>query len=97
MMTQVSETPKPATHSGELLDDVRESAKVGQHAVAEALRLFRQTVDEAVPEAVQPLRNKIVDASIELADKLVAAQYQFNRNLVRSADKALSRSDGEDE
>jgi truncated hemoglobin YjbI len=97
MMTQVSGTAKPTTHSGDLLDDVRESAKVGQHAVAEALRLFRQTVDEAVPDAVQPLRNKIVDAAIELADQLVAAQYQFNRNLVRSADRALSRSDGEDE
>lgn len=66
---------------------------MGQHAVAEALRLFRQTVDEAVPEAVQPLRTKIVDAAIELADTLVAAQYQFNRNLVRSADRALNRSD----
>lgn len=96
-MTQVSETPKSATHSGELLDDVRESAKAGQHAVAEALRLFRQTVDEAVPEAVQPLRNKIVDAALELADTLVAAQYQFNRNLVRSADRALNRSDAEHE
>ncbi|MCI4674121.1 hypothetical protein [Candidatus Mycolicibacterium alkanivorans] len=52
-------------------------------------------IDEAIPEAVQPLRTKLVDAAIELADKLVAAQYQFNRNLIRSADRALSKSDGE--
>jgi hypothetical protein len=57
------------------------------------LRKFRHTVDEALPEAVQPLRTKIVDAAIELADQLVAAQYEFNRSLVRSADRALSKSD----
>lgn len=85
----------PATRTTDLLDEVRESAKVGQHAAAEALRNFRQTVDEVIPEAVQPLRTKLVDAAIELADKLVAAQYQFNRNLIRSADRALSSSDGD--
>ena len=68
--------------------DVEESAVAG-----EALRKFRDTVDEALPEAVQPLRTRIVDAAIELADKLVAAQYEFNRSLVRSADRALSKSD----
>jgi hypothetical protein len=61
--------------------------------VAEALHAFRQTVDEAIPEAVQPLRTKIVDAAIELADKLAAAQYQLNRNLVRSAERALSSNE----
>ncbi len=90
-MTQAPESPS-AARSTELLDEVRESAKLGQHAAAEALRRFRQTVDEAIPESVQPLRTKIVDAAIELADKLVAAQYQFNRNLIRTADHALSSS-----
>lgn len=66
---------------------------MGQHAAAEALRQFRHTVNEAVPDAMQPLRTKLVDAAIELADKLVAAQYQFNRNLIRTADRALSKSD----
>lgn len=92
-MTQTTESHPVHTHSSDLLDDLRESAKAGQHAAAEALRKFRETVDEAIPEAVQPLRAKLVDAAIELADKLVAAQYQFNRNLVRSADRALTKSD----
>jgi hypothetical protein len=94
-MTQAAESQSVASRSTDLLDEVRESAKVGQHAAAEALRIFRQTVDEAIPDAVQPLRTKIVDAAIELADKLVDAQYQFNRNLIRSADRALSKSDSE--
>ena len=92
-MTQTTETKTPSRRPADLVDEVRESAKAGQHAAGEALREFRDTVDEALPEAVQPLRTKIVDAAIELADKLVAAQYEFNRSLVRSADRALSKSD----
>ncbi|GAY13639.1 hypothetical protein [Mycobacterium sp. shizuoka-1] len=95
-MTDVTEKPAEPSAAGELLDEVHESAKVGQNAAADALRIFRQTVNEAVPEALQPLRTKLVDAAIELADKLVTAQYQFNRNLIRSADRALgSAEDGE--
>lgn len=94
-MTDVSETRTDPSAPAELLDELQESAKVGQHAAAEALRTFRQTVNEAVPEALQPLRAQLVDAAIELADKLVTAQYQFNRNLVRAADRALSSSDEE--
>ena len=77
----------------ELADDVRESAKAGQHAASEALRKFRRTVDEAIPETVQPLRKTIVDAAIEFADQLVTAQYEFNRSIVRTADRVLSKSD----
>jgi hypothetical protein len=89
-MTQTNSIAPAKSGPVDLLDDVRDSAKAGQHAVAEALHAFRQTLDEAIPEAVQPLRTKIVDAAIELADKLAAAQYQLNRNLVRSAERALS-------
>lgn len=95
-MVKTSEPQSVPSRSTDLLDEVRESAKVGQHAAAEALRAFRRTLDEAIPEAVQPLRTKIVHAAIELADRLAAAQYQLNRNLVRTADRALSRADGED-
>jgi hypothetical protein len=92
-MPQAVESQNAASHSIDLLDDVRDAAKAGQHAAAEALRAFRQTVDEAVPHAVQPLRTKIVDAAVELADKLVAAQFQLNRDLINSAERALNRTD----
>jgi hypothetical protein len=94
-MVQAVESQHAPSHSIDLLDDVRDAAKVGQHAAAEALRAFRQTVDEAIPQAVQPLRTKIVDAAVELADKLVAAQFQLNRNLIHSAERALTKSDGD--
>lgn len=97
-MTDTTSTHAPAkqlatTHASELLDDVRDSAKQGQHAAAAALRAFRETLDAAIPEAVQPLRTKIVDAAIELADKLAVTQYQLNRNLIRSVDRALNEPD----
>ncbi|WP_123028086.1 hypothetical protein [Mycolicibacterium stellerae] len=91
-MPATVESHSPTT-AGDLLEEVRESAKVGQHATAEALRKFRHTIDEAIPEAVQPLRAKLVDAALELADTLAAAQYQFNRNLIRSTDRALNKTD----
>jgi hypothetical protein len=94
-MVQAVESQNATSHSIDLLDDVRDAARSGQHAAAEALRTFRQTVDEAVPQAVQPLRTKIVDAAVELADKLVAAQFQLNRDLIHSAERALNKSDGE--
>jgi hypothetical protein len=94
-MTHGTDTTSVTHRSTDLFDEIRESAKVGQHAAVEALRIFRDTVDEAIPETVQPLRTKLIDAAVELADKLVAAQYQFNRNLIHSADRALSKPDGE--
>lgn len=94
-MTQATGNGPAKSGTMELLDEVRDSAKASQHAVAEALHTFRKTVDEAIPEAVQPLRNKIVDAAIELADRLATAQYQLNRNLVRGAERALSSHEGD--
>lgn len=92
-MSDVATNEAESSTTADLLDEVQDSAKMGQHAATEALRIFRHTVNEAVPEAMQPLRTKLVDAAIELADKLVAAQYQFNRSLIRAADRALSQSD----
>ena len=94
-MVQAVESQSAQSQSIDLLDDLRDAAKAGQHAAAEALRAFRQTVDEAVPKAYQPLRTKIVDAAVELADKLVAAQFQLNRDLISSAERALNKSDGD--
>jgi len=94
-MTHGTEKKTVAPRAAELVDEVRDSAKAGQEAATKALRKFRDTVDQALPESVQPLRKKIVDAAIELADQLVDAQYKFHRSIVRSADRALSKPDDE--
>ena len=77
--------------AAELSDEVLESVKSGQQAAIEAVRKFVDTVDEALPEAVHPLRKTIVDSALELADQLVTTQYDFLRSIVRSADRALSK------
>ncbi len=94
--TKSTSTPSPISSSSttDLLDEFRESARLGQHAAAEAWRQFNKVLDEAIPEAVHPLRTKIVDAAISLADTLAAAQYQFHKNLIRSTEGALTRTDG---
>ncbi|MEY8015580.1 hypothetical protein [Mycobacterium servetii] len=94
-MTHGDEKKTMAPRAAELVDEVRDSAKAGQEAATNALRRFRDTVDQALPESVEPLRKKIVDAAIELADQLVDAQYKFHRSIVRSADRALNKPDDE--
>jgi flavin-binding protein dodecin len=94
-MTHGSEKKAVAPRTAELVDEVRDSAKAGTEAATKALRRFRDTVDQALPGSVQPLRKKIVDAAIELADQLVDAQYKFHRSIVRSADRALSKPEDE--
>lgn len=95
-MTKTMNTDPATPRAMDLADEVRDSAKAGQHAASVALRKFRHTVDEAIPESVQPLRKKIVDAAIELADQLVTAQYEFNRSIVHTADRALNTSASEE-
>lgn len=92
--TSTSKTISPSSSSTDVLDEFRESARMGQHAVAEAWRRFNRELDEAIPEAVHPLRAKIVDAAMSLADTLAAAQYQFHRNLIRSTESVLTHTDG---
>ncbi|EHB58725.1 hypothetical protein MycrhDRAFT_1161 [Mycolicibacterium rhodesiae JS60] len=94
-MTKTVETTTVESAATDLAEEIRESAKAGQHAAGRALRKFRDTVDEAIPDSVQPLREKLVEAALELADDLVNAQYKFHRSLLKTADRALTKSDGE--
>lgn len=94
-MTKTVEDTTAAPKASELAEDVRESARAGQHAASQAVRKFRHTLDEAIPESVQPLRNKIVDSAIQLAEDLLAAQYEFHKSLLTTADRVLTSSDAE--
>jgi len=79
----------------ELSDDVLKSLESGQRAAIEAVRKFVDTVDERLPAlGARPSRRKdIIDAAMEMADRLVETQYEFVRNVVQSAGKTLDRSD----
>jgi len=79
----------------ELSDEVLKSLESGQRAAIEAVRKFVDTVDEKLPALGErpSRRQEIVDSAMEMADRLVHTQYDFIRDVVRSAGKALSRPD----
>jgi len=77
----------------ELSDEVFKSLESGQRAAIDAVRKFVDTVDEKLPAlGERPSRRQdIIDAAMEMADRLVHTQYDFLRNVVQSAGKALSK------
>ncbi len=81
----------------EVSGDVFTSLESGQRAAIEAVRRFVGTVDEKVPAIGDgpAKRQEIVDAALEMADRLVHTQYAFLRNVVQSAGKGLRGADNE--
>jgi len=79
--------------TAQMSDDVLKSVEAGQRAAIEAVRRFVDTVDEALPAlGGHPSRREvIIDAALEMADKLVTTQYEFLRGVVRSADRSLTK------
>ncbi len=84
-----------ADRTTELSDEVLESLESGQRAAIDAVRKFVNTVDEKLPALGErpSKRQEIVDAAMEMADRLVHTQYDFLRSVVQSAGTALSRPD----
>jgi hypothetical protein len=79
----------------DLSDEVLKSLESGQRSAIEAVRKFVDTVDEKLPAlgGERPSRRQeVVDAAMEMADRLVHTQYDFIRNVVQSAGKALNRA-----
>jgi hypothetical protein len=78
-----------------LSDEVLKSLESGQRAAIDSVRKFVDTVDEKLPALGErpSRRQEIVDAAMEMADRLVHTQYDFLRNVVQSAGKALSKPD----
>ena len=93
--------PRPATavdKTQELSEEVLDSLEKGQRAAIEAVRKFVDTVDHtlpALPHGEGPSkRQEIVDSALEMADRLVHAQYDFIHKVIDSAGKSLTKSDG---
>jgi hypothetical protein len=78
--------------TAKMSDDVLKSVEAGERAALDAVRKFVETVDEALPAiGGHPSRREaVIDAALEMADKLVTTQYEFLRSVVRSADRSLT-------
>ena len=79
--------------TADLSEEVLKTVEAGQRAAIEAVRKFVDTVDEALPAiGDRPShRQALIDAALDMADKLVTTQYDFLRSLMRSADRSLSK------
>jgi hypothetical protein len=80
----------------DLSDEVLKSVEAGQRAAIEAVRKFVDTVDEAIPAlGDRPSgRETVIDAALDMADRLVTTQYEFLRSVVRNASGAVSKPGG---
>ena len=92
---------RPATavdKTKELSEEVLDSLEKGQRAAIEAVRKFLDTVDHALPALPHgegpSKRQEVVDSALEMADRLVHAQYEFIHKVIDSAGKSLTKSDG---
>jgi myosin-crossreactive antigen len=91
-----STTPKQknaVARTAELSEDVLKTVEAGQRAAIEAVRKFVDTVDKTLPTlGDRPSRREtLIDAALDMAEKLVTTQYDFLRSVVRSADRSLSK------
>jgi hypothetical protein len=79
-------------------DEVLKSVEAGQRAAIEAVRKFVDTVDETMPaHGDRPSRRQtVVEAALDMAERLVTVQYGFIRSVVASADQALRGSPDEE-
>jgi hypothetical protein len=76
-----------------LSDEVLHSVESGQRAAIDAVQKFVDTADEKLPslgDEHPSTRQEVIDAALNLADRLVHTEYDFLRKVVDSAGKALS-------
>lgn len=97
MGSKTNRRPGPVERSTELSEEVLKSLEAGQRAAIDAVHKFVDTVDKALPALGDrpSRRQEIVDAEMEMADRLVHTQYDLLQKVVQSAGTALTRSDGE--
>lgn len=82
-----------AKRTEKLSEDFFQEVEEGQRAAIQAVKKFLDTVDKTLPprtDGPSP-RQTVVDAAMEMADKLVHVQYDFLRKVVRSAGKSIER------
>ena len=79
--------------TAEMSENVLKSVENAQKAAIEAVRKFVDTLDGMAPAIGDPAgREEIIDAALDMADKLVTTQYEFLRGVVHNADRSLRRT-----
>ncbi len=92
-MAESTEKKTVAERAADLSEEVLESVESGQRAAIDAVRKFVGTVDEAIPARGDRSsgHQTVVDAALEMADKLVKTQHEFVRGIISSASETLKK------
>jgi hypothetical protein len=92
--TAGSRSRRPRQRSAGLPRDLLKSFEDGQHAAADALRKFVETVDSALPLRGEsaPRGQEVVDSALEMTERLVQTQVDVVRKVVRSAGRTFGDS-----
>ncbi len=104
-MAEDTEKKSPAERASDLAqqaaglsDEVLKSVESGQRSAIDAVRKFVGAVEESLPghgDDRPSRRETIVDAALDMADKLVKTQYDFIRSVVSSASETLKKQGDE--
>ena len=96
---KMGETQMQSTITGtaDVSEEVLTSVEAGQRAAIEAVREFVDTVDRTLPLHGEDAskRQQVIDSGLQMADRLVQAQYGFLRSLVHTAGASVRRPDDE--
>jgi hypothetical protein len=92
IMTESTDKKTVAERAMDLSEEVLESVGDRQKTVIEAVRKFVDTLDEAMPDLVDPeRRKKILDAVLDLAEQLATTTNEFLRSTLHSASETLNK------
>lgn len=104
-MAEGTEKNSPAERASDLAqraaglsDEVLKSVESGQRSAIDAVRKFVGAVEESLPghDDDHPSRREtIVEAALDMADKLVKTQFDFIRSVVSSASETLKKQGDE--
>lgn len=83
--------PAVVERSAAASERVLRSVETAERDAIDAVRTFVETVDEALPVLGEhPTRRQdLIDAALEMADKLVTTQYEFLHGVVRNVSSSL--------
>jgi len=90
--TPTTKAKTPVARAAELSGEVLTSVEAGQQAALGAIHRFVDTLDESLPSMGNhpSRRDKVIDAALDMADRLVTTQYEFLRSVIGSVERSPS-------
>jgi archaellum component FlaC len=90
--TKAAEPKTAVERTTEVSEDVLKSVENGQRAAIDAVRKFMERIDDVLPDIAGSAKRRetVIDAALEMADRLVTTQYDFLRSVVHDASRRLA-------